>query len=309
MRRLRGPFHVIALSGLLGLSVTVSAGGARPWLLLAWAAVYGVAALAIELGLRRVDAQSRRIFTSADNDGVRPVVGPTRALLEAADSVDILSGTLKTFVEHNAAIRALHDRYRARTQVRILLMEPGNWGSRLAVEERRARGATTPDDREILDTLQRLADEFSPAVLCDVVRFYPTSRRASVHRYGDRYIVTLYTFGRGASSPTPTLRRQGHEAFCGALDQGFAELWNAGTTQRLNAALRWGPWGALPWGTDVGAVARSPPSAERGVVSPSADTLKSDDLPAADDDRMVVQVHRRPNVAGQHGKQVAVVDT
>jgi hypothetical protein len=240
MRRLRGSFHVIALSGLLGLAVTVTAGGARPWLLLAWAGVYGVAALAIELGLRRVDAQSGRVFTAGDNDGVRRVVGPTKALLEAADSVDILAGTLKAFVENNAAVRALHDRYRARAQVRILLMEPGNWGSRQAVEERRARGATTPDDmfdREILDTLQRLADEFSPAVLCDVVRLYPTSRRASVHRYGDRYIVTLYTFGRGASSPTLTLRRQGHEAFCSALDQGFAELWNAGTTQRLNAAL------------------------------------------------------------------------
>jgi hypothetical protein len=240
MRRLRGPFHVVALGGLLGLAVTVTAGGAGPWLLVAWAGVYGVAALAIELGIRRVDAQSGRVFTAGDNDGVRRVVGPTEALLEAADSVDILGGTLKTFVEHNAAIRVLHDRYRARAQVRILLMEPGSWGSRLAVEERRARGATTLDDmfdREILDTLQRLADEFSPAVLCDVVRLYPTSRRTSVHRYGDRYIVTLYTFGRGASSPTLALRRQGHEAFCSALDQGFAELWNAGTTQRLNATL------------------------------------------------------------------------
>jgi hypothetical protein len=240
MRRLRGPFHVIALGGLVGLAVTVTAGGAGPWLLLAWAGVYGVAAVAIELGLRRVDAQSGRVLTAGDNEGVRRAVGPTKALLEAADSVDILGGTLKTFVEHNAAIRALYDRYRARAQVRILLMEPGNWGSRLAVEERRARGATTTDDmidREILETLQRLADEFSPAVLCDVVRLYPTSRRTSVHRYGDRYIVTLYTFGRGASSPTLTLRRPGHEAFCSALDEGFAELWNAGTTQRLNAAL------------------------------------------------------------------------
>lgn len=240
MRRLRGPFHAIALSGLLGLAVTVTAGGARPWLVLAWAGVYGVAALAIELGLRRVDAQFGRVFTASDNDGVRRVLGPTKALLEAADSVDILGGTLKTFVEHNAAIRALHDRHRARAQVRILLMEPGTWGTRQAVEERRARGATTPEDmfdREILDTLRRLADEFSPAVLCDVVRLYPTSRRASVHRYGDRYIVTLYTFGRGASSPTLTLRRQGHEAFCGGLDQGFTELWEAGTTRRLNAAL------------------------------------------------------------------------
>jgi hypothetical protein len=245
MRRLRGPFHVIALGGLLGLAVTVTAGGARPWLLLAWAGVYGVAALAIELGLRRVDAQFSRVFTAGDNDGVRRVVGPTTTLLEAADSVDILAGTLKTFVENNAAVRVLHDRYRARAQVRILLMEPGNWGSRQAVEERRARGATTPHDMfdcEILDTLQRLADEFSPAVLCDVVRLYPTSRRTSVHRYGDRYIVTLYAFGRGASSPTLTLRHQGHQTFCSELDQGFAELWNAGTTQRLNAALL-GEWG------------------------------------------------------------------
>ena len=240
MRRLRGPFHVIALGGLLGLAVTVTAGGASPWLLLVWASVYGVAALAIELDLRRVDARTGRVFTAGDNDGVRRVVGPPKALLEAADSVDILAGTLKTFVANNATVRALHDRCRGGAQVRILLMEPGNWGSRQAVEERRARGATTPDDmfdREILDTLQRLADEFSPAVLCEVVRLYPTSRRASVHRYGDRYIVTLYTFGRGGSSPTLTLRRQGHEEFCSALDQGFAELWNAGTTQRLNAVL------------------------------------------------------------------------
>ena len=86
-------------------------------------------------------------------------MGPTEALLEAADNVDIMGGTLKTFVEHNAAIRALHDRYRAGAQVRILLMEPGSWGSQLAVKERRARGATTPDemfDREILDTLLAL---------------------------------------------------------------------------------------------------------------------------------------------------------
>jgi hypothetical protein len=66
MRHLRGPFHVIALGGLVGLAVTVTAGGAGPWLLLAWGGVYGVAAVAIELGLRRVDAQSGRVLTAGD---------------------------------------------------------------------------------------------------------------------------------------------------------------------------------------------------------------------------------------------------
>jgi hypothetical protein len=240
LRRFRGSFHVIALSGVLGLAATVTAGGASPWLLLAWVAAYGTAALAVELGLRRVDARSGRVLTSGDNDGVRRALGPTKALLDAADSVDILAGTLKSFAQHRASVRALHDRHRASVRIRILLMEPGGWGSRLAVEERRERGATTPDDlfnREILDTLQRLADELSPAVVCDIVRLYPADRRVSVHRYGDRYILTIYTFGRGGSSPTITLRRQGHEAFCSVLDEGFAELWNAGTTLRLDAAL------------------------------------------------------------------------
>jgi hypothetical protein len=240
VRRLRDPFHAIALSGLLGLAVTVTAGGARLPLLLLWVGIYGVAALAIELSSRSVDARSRRVLTAGDNDGVRHVLRPTPDLLEAADSIDIVGGTLRTFVEHNAAVRALHDRHRAGAQIRILLMKPDSWGTQLAVEERRARGVTTPDDmfdREILDTLRRLADEFSPAVLYGIARLYPTSRRTSVHRYGDRYIVTVYTFGRGSSSPTLTLRRQGHESFCSALDQGFEELWNARTTLRLDPAL------------------------------------------------------------------------
>jgi hypothetical protein len=240
VKRMRGSFHVLMIGALLSLAASVTAGAASPWLLLEWLVAYLGTALVLELSLKQADLRSGRVLTASDNDGVRYRIDPTSALLDSADHIDILGGTLKTFVEHKAAVAKLHDRHRANAQVRVLLMEPGSWGTQLAVEERRARGVTTPDDmfdREIIDTLRCLADEFSPRVLGQIVRLYPTSRRTSVHRYGDRYIVTVYTFGRGSSSPTLTLRRQGNEGFCESLDRGFAELWNAKTTLRLDAAL------------------------------------------------------------------------
>lgn len=80
---------------------------------------------------------------------------------------------------------------------------------------------------EIRRNVRRLLLEFSPAELSTVLRYYSNAPHSSVHRYGEVYVATLYSVGRGGSSPCIAVRRSDHARFCESLKRGFDELWNS----------------------------------------------------------------------------------
>ena len=131
-----------------------------------------------------------------------------------------------------------------------------------------------------------------PASDRHVVRLYPRSRRTPVHRYGDRYIVRLYTLGErfvadvGASRPRDILQRarSGLRRIVECRDDAAIERGPPGEVghrvtlgqpqSRGVAHTALGPMGALPW-------ARTPPGHRccrpqlSGAWCPRALTLSS----------------------------------
>jgi len=230
-------FHGVALSGLLGVGATVSAGAAPLSLLLLWLLAYGVLAVVLELILRLVSSWTANVVTAGDYAGAIRGSQIAESLVSPANEIDLLSGTLRTFCERAADIRALHDRWREGASVRILMMAPNEDGAKLMAQERSARGLVSSAkaiDEQIVESIRRLYAEFPMEMIEQVVRLYPTAPHSSAFRYDDAYVVTVYTFGRGGSSPTLFLHRSGHVGFCESLDRGFRELWNAPTTKRLD---------------------------------------------------------------------------
>jgi hypothetical protein len=233
----RQSLHITLVGALLGALVTVSTGSSTWWQMATWTLSYLVLALALELILRADTAEGRHAAVGSGSDihALRSLE-PINELVARADRIELLSGTLKTFTERSANIRALYDRHVAGTPVRVLVMAPTGEGARLSAEERQARGSLMQADdlrREIVQSI----NDFEPAMLAQLLRLYPGSPHSSVSRFGNRYIVTVYTFARGGSSPALTLCRPDHDSFCDGLDRGFQELWSAPSTMRVDCAL------------------------------------------------------------------------
>ena len=114
--------------------------------------------------------------------------------------------------------------------MRVLIMNPEGEGVRAIAEERQSQGRNdSPADlgNEIRRNIRRLLLEFSPAELSTVLRYYSSTPHSSVHRYGEVYVATLYSVGRGSSSPCIAVNRSDHDRFCESLKRGFDELWNS----------------------------------------------------------------------------------
>ena len=233
--------HGVLLSTVLGIAATASIGAAPWWLFVIWLLLYLVVALAFELMLgQRQAAIVHQVRSGSDYEMVARDLEAIDELIGRAQQIELLTGTLKTFTERSANIKALYERHRAGAQVRLLMMAPQGDGVQSAAAERSYRGAPLRVDdlrQEIAKGIGRLLLEFPQDVLSQILRLYTGSPHSAIARYGDCYIVTMYTFGRGGSSPTFALQRPQHKAFCQALDRGFQELWEAKSTIRLDVQL------------------------------------------------------------------------
>lgn len=231
--------HGVLLGTVLGVVATATA-GAVPWsLAVIWFLLYLLAALVLELLLMELrEAPVSHVYSGSDYAAVSHALVAVDDLIATSDQIELLSGTLKTFTERSANIAALYQRHRTGVPVRLLSMSPQGEGLRIAAAERRDRGGQIDVDdlrREINQSIQRLLLVFPFDELKHVLRFYVGSPHLAVARYGEQYIVTAYTFGRGGSSPCIALQRTQHTAFCAGLDLGFQELWNAASTVSLES--------------------------------------------------------------------------
>jgi hypothetical protein len=231
--------HGVLLGTVLGVVATATA-GAIPWsLAVIWFLLYLLAALVLELLLVEPrEAPIPHVYSGSDFAAVSHALMAEDELIATSDRIELLSGTLKTFTERSANIAALYQRHRTGVPVRLLLMSPQGEGLRIAAAERRDRGGGIDVDdlrREINQSVERLLLIFPFKELKQVLRFYAGSPHSAVARYGEQYILTVYTFGRGGSSPSIALQRPQHTDFCKGLDLGFHELWNAESTVALES--------------------------------------------------------------------------
>ncbi len=83
-------------------------------------------------------------------------------------------------------------------------------------------------------SVSRLVDCCGPSIL-NSIRLYREHPTYSMHCFGVRWILTVYTLGRGASSPALSFSEtDATKAFTEGLRQGFDELWRAPTTEALD---------------------------------------------------------------------------
>jgi hypothetical protein len=229
-RSARGFAHSVMLGSVLGVLVSFMSNQLGAWLLVTWLLGYTAATLALELALQ---AGKRTLISGGDYRNVVSRLGQVETFIAGANSVDLMAGTLKTFTERRADIHSLHNRFRAGCTVRILVMNPNGDGVHAMANERQAqRSNIMPEDlsNEIRQSLKRLLLEFSPDELASILRFYRGNPHSSLQRFGGLYIITLYTFGRGGSSPAIAVSRSDNAEFCDLIDRGFSELWNSPTT-------------------------------------------------------------------------------
>lgn len=162
-------------------------------------------------------------------------------LIEEADRVDILSGTLASFTSREAILKSLSQKARAQDddKIRVLMLHPEGVGLEQLVRSRRSRGMNSTVDKlraEVRKSMDRLVQFLGADVASDVIRLYKVPRTISVYRFDDKYLTTCYTFGRGGSSPAFYLRSSSRSAeFCGGLDRGIRELWKSESTVPLRS--------------------------------------------------------------------------
>lgn len=156
------------------------------------------------------------------------------SMIASADQIQILGGTLKTFTDDSDALDALRRFCETNpSRLRILMMHPESEGLKSTARARQARGKSDTAESlgsETLHSLNRLRDALGDSIIRDISVYceHPTY---SLQRFGRFMMVTIYTLGRGASSPALFVERtDGNRDFFDALLRGFNEVWGAATS-------------------------------------------------------------------------------
>jgi hypothetical protein len=168
-------------------------------------------------------------------------IPPLPSLIRESNAVDLLGGTFKSFTDRAENIDALRSVLDRDAPVRILIMHPDSQANALRAQDRKARGVTTSVERlahEVLVSLMRFVDHLGVDTTMQSVRLYDSLPHNAVYRLGTFYLVNLYTFGRGGSSPALGFPRNEETAdLCAALDASFNDQWAASSTHALQSDI------------------------------------------------------------------------
>jgi len=168
-------------------------------------------------------------------------IPPLYSLVRDAGEISIIGGTMKTFTDDARNLEALKTAISNGRSVRILLMHPSGGGVESTARARIARAqlnggrGTTPEmlAQEIEHSIRRLRDGCGLSI-DNQIRLYREHPTFSLYDFGTSCMLTVYTLGRGASSPAiyiPSARA--NSDFVSGLREGFKELWTAPTTEGL----------------------------------------------------------------------------
>jgi hypothetical protein len=152
-------------------------------------------------------------------------------LLKAKDVV-LVGGTFKTFTDRAENLDALLQRTAMGSErsTRLLILSPK---ARSLADIARARHelgrlVRLEDlEQEIRRSLARLAERLGDR-MASVVKIYDGPLSVGIYRFDDEFMLTLYTYGRGASSPSILIRRSPeHSSFLDSVSRGVEEIWKA----------------------------------------------------------------------------------
>jgi len=156
-------------------------------------------------------------------------------MIEESENIWLLGGTFKTFTDDSRNLEALARFYARRSSgLQILMMHPEGQGLESTARARRARGkgdSVITLQMEIAQSLNRFVDYLGPQCVRQIYVFkeHPTY---AMYKFGNKWIVTVYTLGRGASSPAMYFKEiDSTREFCQGLERGFNDVRDAETTE------------------------------------------------------------------------------
>ena len=164
------------------------------------------------------------------------VIPPLFELIKRAPEVSIIGGTMKTFTDDVRNLNAIKSMIDDGKNVRILLMHPSGGGVESTARARMTAGKGTTTEmlaQEIEHSLNRLTNLCGEPIEKSI-RLYREHPTFSLYDFGSSCLLTVYTLGRGASSPAIFIpSATANMDFVSGLRAGFKELWTAPTTESL----------------------------------------------------------------------------
>ena len=196
-----------------------------------------IAGIAAEVAIVISRPSHKVIFAKSQLDLIRQLP-EFHQLVSDASELLLLGGTMKTLTDDARTMAAIKQAVLEGRPIRILLMHPNGGGVESTVRARRTSGKSVTEDdlrMEIKTSVGRLIDFCGPTIQ-NSIRLYREHPTFSMHCFGMKWILTVYTIGRGASSPAIFFTEtQSTSNFVRGLRQGFDELWRAPTS----SALEW----------------------------------------------------------------------
>lgn len=234
-KQIRAVFYGVFIAGFTTvLFVDLTKGTVTTEFVIKWAMGLAVVVLFVEYCILFATYCRNKIETAGSQFALMQSLEPLWERLGRAQKIDLLGGTYKTFTDRAENLSALSKGIKSGCEVRILMLHPEGDGMADVVRSRNELGRILRDgliSEEIKNSIGRLLEVVGLETTLKILKLYNSAPRFSFYRIDSEYLVTIYTFGRGASSPAMYLdAKHGHNEICRSFDRGFRELWEAPST-------------------------------------------------------------------------------
>ena len=228
----------VIVPSIVGLIIAVTTDGMGFQMFLVWTLFFLLLVAVYEGFLRQRSIQDTETYFAGSANGLYKLLPHSLADMirnAGPDGVAIMGGALGGFAINRENTEALGSLSRQGAPVQILMLDPEGPGVERLADQRRQVGSsvTGPELRaEIRTSLKHLRDQLGPSNMYQSCRLYSHTPRNAIYRIGDSYVVTVYRFGGGGSSPSLFLtRNEANDAFCNGLDRSFRDTWNSETSR------------------------------------------------------------------------------
>jgi hypothetical protein len=163
---------------------------------------------------------------------VRSLPTPLSRLVEEAEVIQILGGTMIEFVRQEDSLAALSVAHSRGARIEIILLDPRADVLQVIAEERAKASSASVEailkrlKGECEFSIERLLAKLPQGAASQVIRLSAAMPHHAFSRFDDTYLFTAYTFARGGDSPSVMLRKTiASDPLCEGLARGFADLW------------------------------------------------------------------------------------
>lgn len=241
-KQIRAAFYGVFVAGFtIVIFVDLTKGTVTTDFVTKWAVGLAVVVLGVEYCILFATYCRNKIETAGSQITLMQSLEPLWDRLGHAQKIDLLGGTYKTFTDNAENLSALSKGIMSGCEVRILMLHPEGDGVADVVRSRRERRRIVNDgviSTEIISSIGRIYENIGFDNTLKVLKLYNSAPRCSIYHIDSEYLVTIYTFGRGASSPAIYLdAKHGHNEICKSFDRGFRELWEAPSTVAVTEDL------------------------------------------------------------------------